>query len=99
MRYKQVYYESLHIQTILIDKITVFTSAASLTAGNNATPEMPACSGNQFSYPTNMAFVILILKPHSSFIYSCTRPEKSTGDHAGHKQGHNQASYGGGLKE
>lgn len=35
MRYKQAYYESLHIQTILIAEITVFMSAASVTAVNS----------------------------------------------------------------
>lgn len=34
MRYKQAYYESLHIQTILIAKITVSMSAAPAAAVN-----------------------------------------------------------------
>jgi len=35
MRYKQAYYESLHIQTILIAEITVFMSAALVPAVNS----------------------------------------------------------------
>lgn len=80
MRYKQAYYESLHIQTILIAKITVSMSAAPVAAVKG-TPQTPARFGSQLSWCANMVFVILIMKPYSSFIYNFIKPEKSRGGH------------------
>lgn len=80
MRYKQAYYESLHIQTILIAKITVFTSAASVTAVKSVKRlEHPCASATSLATELIMAFVILIMKPYSSFIYNCMKPDKSMG--------------------
>lgn len=80
MRYKQAYYESLHIQTILIAKITVSMSAAPVAAVKE-TPQTPSCFGSQLSCCANTVFVILIMKPYSSFIYNFIQPEKSRGGH------------------
>lgn len=80
MRYKQAYYESLHIQTILIAKITVSMSVAPVAAVNE-TPQTPAYFSSQFSCCANVVFGIFIMKPYSSFIYSCLKPEKFRGGH------------------
>lgn len=80
MGYKQAYYESLHIQTMLIAKITVSMSVAPVAAVYQ-TPQTPACFGSHFSCCANVVLGILIMKPYSSFIYSCLKPEKFRGGH------------------
>lgn len=95
MRYKQAYYESLHIQTILIAKITVFTSAVSVTAVNSMKRlkhphALATSSATQLIW--HLSF---LLRSHILPSFTIASSQRSPWGDAGHKQGRNQTSYSG----